>query len=260
MEKIEAYKRVLKTLKTNHVMVEGRKDGVYIRPAMQETDGGVFSAEWVRFYRTEERSNTFNFAANELNILAKTVPDAIITPFRDEILALCEAFGKSGQSGGSAPYTATAISKAVKKLMLQEPICPVTGIDEEWVDVTEMSGGTFLYQNKRCSGLFKYGDGKCSYVDAIVWKGVEDWDTFTGRVYVDNEKFELIGSSQYVRFPFKPKTFYIDVIRIPITKEDAVKGGSMGLHYIEDGAGECYYSVLKDPKQLEKVWEYYDKK
>ena len=42
-----------------------------------------------------------------------------------------------------------------------------------------------------------------------------------------------------------------------ITKEEAE---SRKLHYIEDGFGECYYTVLKDPKQLDKVFKYYDKK
>lgn len=202
-------------------------------------------------------TNTQKFAKRELDILAATVPDAIVTPFAKEILALCEAFGKSGQSGGSAPYTASAIAQVVKKLCLQEPICDVTGHENEWVDVSEMSDGEILWQNSRCSGLFKYPDGKLSYVDAIVWKGEEDWDTFTGRVYIDEKNFELIGSSQFARLPFKPKTFYIDVVRVPINKEEAE---SRNLHYIEDGFGECYYTVLKDPKQLDKVFKYYDKK
>ena len=46
-------------------------------------------------------TNTQKFAQQELDILAATVPDAIVTPFAKEILALCEAFGNSGQSGGS---------------------------------------------------------------------------------------------------------------------------------------------------------------
>ena len=167
-------------------------------------------------------TNTQKFAKQELDILAATVPDAILTPFAKEILALCEAFGKSGQSGGSAPYTASAIAQAVKKLCLQEPICDVTGHDNEWVDVAEWMGEP-MYQNARCGGLFKYQNGKCSYNDAIVWKGEEEYDTFTGRVYIDDKYFELIGSSQYARFPFKPKTFYIDVVRVPITKEEAAK-------------------------------------
>ncbi len=202
-------------------------------------------------------TNTQKFAKRELDILEATTPDAIITPFAKEILALCEAFGKSGQSGGSAPYTASAISQAVKKLMLQEPICDVTGHETEWVDVSEISDGEILWQNSRCSGLFKYPDGKLSYVDAIVWKGEEDWDTFTGRVYIDEKDFELIGSSQFAKLPFKPKTFYIDVVRVPITKEEAE---SRNLHYIEDGVNKCYYTILKDPTQLDKVFKYYDKK
>ena len=202
-------------------------------------------------------TNTQKFAKRELDILAATVPDAIITPFTKEILALCEKFGKSGQSGGSAPYTATAISKAVKKLLLQEPICDVTGHESEWVDVSEVEDGSILYQNNRCSALFKDGtESKAHYLDAIVWKGVEEYDTFTGRVYIDDKDFELIGSSQFVKFPFKPKTFYIDVIRVPISKEEAEQ---RDLHYSEDSFGECYYTILKDPKQLDKVFEYYDK-
>lgn len=201
-------------------------------------------------------TNMQKFAKRELDILEATTPDAIIIPFAKEILALCEAFGKSGQSGGSAPYTASAISQAVKKLMLQEPICDITGHESEWVDVAQDMGKP-MWQNSRCGGLFKHSDGKCSYVNAIVWKGEEDWDTFTGRVYIDEKDFELIGSNQFAKLPFKPKTFYIDVVRVPITKEEAE---SRNLHYIEDGFNKCYYTTLKDPTQLDKVFKYYNKK
>lgn len=202
-------------------------------------------------------TNTQSFAKQELDILAATVPDAIVTPFANEILALCEAFGKSGQSGGSAPYTASAISQAVKHLMLQKPICPVTGISEEWVNIREVSEeDEIMYQNKRCSALFKSKSGKCWYVDAIVWKGEEEYDTFTGSVYVDDKNFELIGSSQYVRLPFKPKTFYIDVVRVPIAKKEAEE---RKMHFIENEKDDCYYTILKDPKQLDRVFKYYDR-
>ena len=203
-------------------------------------------------------TNTQKFAKHELDILAATVPNAIVTPFTKEILALCEAFGNSGQTVASALYTASAISKAVKSLLLQEPICDVTGHESEWVDVVEIGDGSIMYQNSRCSALFKDGiESKAYYLDAVVWKGVEDYNTFTGRVYIDDKDFELIGSSQFVKFPFKPKTFYIDVVRIPISKKEAEK---RNLHYIEDGFNECYYTILKDPKQLERVFKYYIKK
>jgi hypothetical protein len=203
-------------------------------------------------------TNTQKFAKQEFEILRLTIPDAAVLPFEKEILELCEKFGNSGQSGGSAPYTATVISKAIKKLLLHEPICDVTGHENEWVDVSEMGDGSITFQNKRCSALFKNDvNSKAYYLDAIVWKGVEDWDTFTGRVYIDDKDFELISSKQNVRFPFKPKTFYIDVVRVPISEQEAEE---RNLHYIKDGFNECYYTILKDPKQLKKVFKYYEKK
>lgn len=202
-------------------------------------------------------TNTQKFAKQEMDILAATVPDAIVTPFSNEILALCEAVGKSGQSGGSALYTASAISQAVKKLLLQEPISEVTGHESEWNNVSEIGNGSIMFQNSRCAALFKDGvDATPHYIDAIVWKGVEIWDTFTGTVYIDDKKFELIRSSQYVKLPFRPKTFYVDVVRVSIKKEDA---DNRKMHYIEGDFNECYYSVIKDQKQLDAVFEYYEK-
>jgi hypothetical protein len=140
--------------------------------------------------------------------------------------------------------------------MLRDPITEITGQEKEWVNIKEIMDET-IWQNSRCGGLFKYSNGQCSYTDSIVWSGEEDWDTFTGRVYADDKEFELIGSSQLVKFPFTPKTFYVDVVRVPITKEEAEE---RNLHYIEDGFGECYYTVVKEPEQLEEVFNYYEKK
>lgn len=71
-----------------------------------------------------------NHAERELEILTKTFPDSILTPFTNEIIALCEAFGNSGQSGGSAPFTIQAILQTVKELMMFEPLTPLTGEEE----------------------------------------------------------------------------------------------------------------------------------
>jgi len=254
MEKKEAFKRVLETLKNNKSMVEAREDGIYIRLAGKEEKGEAFTLHWGKVLPIGEKSNTQSFAKQELDILAVTVPDAIVTPFANEILALCEAFGKSGQSGGSAPYTASAISQAVKHLMLQEPICPVTGIDDEWANIREVSeDDEMMYQNKRCSGLFKGKSGKCWYIDAIVFKG-ENGNCFTsGSVDLQGKaicgKF-TVGSAQLVKsFPFEPKTFYIDVLQTEwADKEQTEK---------KEGGG-WWSAVVKDEKQLDKAFKYYD--
>jgi hypothetical protein len=197
-------------------------------------------------------NNTLSHTERELDILVKSSIDPdnrpIIEEFIPEIKALVEKFGNSGQSGGSAPYTAGALASAIKKICLQEPICPIMGIDEEW---NENPDGFF--QNNRCSALFKNGkDGTPYYLDAIVWKGDteggsgNDWDIFTGAV-------ERITSRQSVKqFPFTPKTFYIDVTRVPFDKN---------IHSVNDavscGPGDFVY-LIKDKKQLDEVFEYYN--
>jgi hypothetical protein len=202
-------------------------------------------------------SNTLDKAIREFEILEKTVDSPIILPFKDEILALVDKFGESGQSGGSAPYTSGAISQAVKKLCMQEPICEITGEDEEWNDCGEY-GDEDTYQNNRCGAIFKKGiKGRAYYIDAIVWKGEEDYDTYLGSV-------EGISSRQYIKFPFKPKKFYIDVIRVyaPLAEIE-----ERGLDYYNDSYKDkdgnkvesYYYTVIKDKSQLEEVWKYYDK-
>jgi len=187
-------------------------------------------------------SNTASFAKRELDILVKSATDSenrpIIEEFIPEILALVDRFGKSGQSGGSASYTATALSQAIKKLCLQEPICPITGIDDEWVDVTSMGDGSIQYQNSRCYSLFKNGDDKAYYLDAIVWK-TADGHGFSGSAFLDGIKYR---SSHYVKsFPFTPKTFYIDVIEKEITPGD-------------------WEFTVKYPRQLAKVFKYYNQR
>lgn len=221
-------------------------------------------------------TNTQSFAARELDILAKTwdknTPDEepVILEFTTEILALCEAFGNSGQSGGSAPYTAGIICSVLKKLLLQEPISPISGIEEEWVSFYEINPNKPEgYQNSRCSALFKDAaieNGAPYYLDAIVWKGDtegesgNDWDTFTGTV-------AGVTSRQFIKeFPFTPKTFYIDVTRKELPA-DHTEEPFYELEYydqkiyeatgVKEWKKEKYRYVIKDPKQLERVWKYY---
>lgn len=192
---------------------------------------------------------TLTHAQKELDILVKSAEAndrPIIEPFIPEILALVKKFGESGQSGGSAPYTASAISQAVKHLCLQKPICPITGIDEEWMDISDLGGG-LTYQNNRLSSIFKQSKNDRPYfLDAIVWQGEDDYDTFIGTV-------NGISSRQYIKsFPFTPKTFYIDVVR------DFNIEGLENKNIIETGLGKYTYK-LKDENQLKEVFEYYDR-
>ena len=131
----------------------------------------------------------------------------------------------------------------------------ITGIDEEWVDVSSYgdSDSDIVYQNKRCSALFKNKDGRCWYLDAIIWKAQHD-QTWGGNAILPNEskwtnsdgkptvQFPCPGTNikgyQYVKaFPFEPKTFYVDVFQV----------------FNEKG----FDLYIIDKKQLEEVAEYY---
>ena len=179
----------------------------------------------------------------EFEQLKKINPDSIILEFENEIKLLVKKFFDSGQSGGSAPFYANAIANAVKSLCSFEPLCGITGEDNEFNEIAPNQ-----FQNKRLSSVFKDGkNGRPYYIDAIIFQGEDKWDSFTGSV-------EDITSRQYIKsFPFKPKRFRIDVKRV---KYDPIK--HKDLEYVKCGSGDYVY-FIKDRKQLEEVWEYYDK-
>ena len=145
------------------------------------------------------------------------------------------------------PYTAAALSQAIKKLLQFETIAPLTGEDNEWMEVDEDT-----YQNIRDSRIFKQGkDGRAYFLDAISFQGNIGLCPFTSNGSVTTEKGEAIKSRQYIKsFPFKPKTFYIDVIDYRWKDKEET---------IEDPDGDWWTHILKDTDQLREVFEYYDK-
>jgi hypothetical protein len=200
-----------------------------------------------------DKSNTLKHAERELAILVGSAKDPenrpIIEPFIPEILALVDKFGHSGQSGGSAPYVASAISQAVKHLCMQETIAPLTGEDGEWNDVSG-HGIPPEFQNNRLSSVFKdEKDGRAYYLDAIVFKSPNGHCWSCGDVKLKDGS--SISSRQYIKsFPFYPKTFYVDILEIEwADKEEKVE---------KEGGGWWTHSV-KDESQLEEVWKYYDR-
>lgn len=153
---------------------------------------------------------------------------------QENVLELLEVFSKQGHSGHSAPYVISLFNK----LANFEPVAPIMCTDDEWTDVGKF-GNDDTFQNKRCSAVFKQGvDGKPYYLDAIVWKN-QKGNTYTGNNCI-NSKHEKIKSSQLIKIPFTPKTFYIDVIDYEVAPDD-------------------WESVIKDESQLKEVWKYYEK-
>lgn len=115
----------------------------------------------------------------------------------NHVLKLLDVFSDEGHSGTSAPYAINLFEKLAKF----EPLVPLTGEDWEWADVSEQRGYT-LWQNKRCSHVFKDKNGAYD-IDGIHW-----WEWATDNE--TGEKFKAFFTNRHSRvdvtFPYTPKT------------------------------------------------------
>lgn len=114
------------------------------------------------------------------------------------VLKLLEVFSDEGHSGSSAPYAIDVFSTLAKF----EPLVPLTGAYWEWSDVSEYNDGP-LYQNKRCSHVFKDSTGAYD-INGIVW-----WEWCTDENGERYKSHFTNGESRVpVTFPYTPKTEY----------------------------------------------------
>lgn len=143
-------------------------------------------------------SALIQFAKAELKAAGYDMDDHSDHPnawMRDNLLQLLRVLSSQGHSGHSNAYLISAFAQ----LASFKPLGMLTGEDSEWVEVgTEEDGGP-LYQNKRCSSVFKGADGKAYNVE--------------GRVFVDKNGagFTNSNSRVWITFPYRPKTEYVDV-------------------------------------------------
>lgn len=161
---------------------------------------------------------------------------------QENVIELLEVFSKQGHSGHSAPYAINTF----KKLADYKPLGPIMCTDEEWGEPYDDDH----YQNKRLSSVFKDGkEGIPYYLNAIVWQGEDSWNTFTGTV-------EGVSSLQYIKLPFTPKTFYVDVTRELYNPQ---KHSINSDNVVSCGTGDYVYAI-KDRSQLKEVFEYYNER
>jgi hypothetical protein len=115
----------------------------------------------------------------------------------ENILELLEVFSKHNYSGSSAPYAINLFSTLAKF----KPIAPLTGEDCEWVDVAEYNG-SLMWQNKRCSSVFKDETGTYDIDGRVFWEWYRNNET--DEVY--KTYFTSKGSRVYINFPYtKPE-------------------------------------------------------
>jgi hypothetical protein len=123
-----------------------------------------------------------------------------------DMLELLSVFSSQGHSGFSASY----LLNCFEKLARFEPIVPLTGEDSEWNDTGDYGYGDRLYQNKRCSRVFKQEDrfdGQAYDVGGKVFieHSYDDNGEETTYSYTNGD------SAVPITFPYTPKTEYVDV-------------------------------------------------
>lgn len=142
-----------------------------------------------------------DYAENELNLIGMTDDGDMNGMMRKHLLHMVKEFADEGHSGFSASYAL----QCMEKLLRFKPLSPLTGEDDEWTDVTSISGVPH-FQNKRCSSVFKDGkDGQAYDIDGKVF-----WEWAKGE---DGTSYKSYYTSRESRVPV---TFPYTVLDKPI--------------------------------------------
>ena len=141
-------------------------------------------------------SNLLKHAERELKLIGYDGKDEYNNMAKAAIMELLTTFANQGHSGFSANYIVNLFNKLAK----YETLSPLKGNDDEWGNVSDMSGDRkTLFQNNRDGRVFKNDDG-AFFTEAIIW-------TESGESSYTNK-----DSNRYIKsFPFTPKTFYVEV-------------------------------------------------
>lgn len=77
------------------------------------------------------------------------------------MVEILEKFFGQWDSGGAVHVVAPVL----QRLIAGKPLGPITGADSEWVDRSDFHGQP-MWQNMRCSSIFKDGTGRAWDIDA----------------------------------------------------------------------------------------------
>lgn len=116
----------------------------------------------------------------------------------ENILALLTIFSEQGHSGTSAQYAIEVFSK----LASFEPLVPIQGGDDEWIEYEEG-----YFQNIRCSHVFKnssrFNGQAYDSEGRIFYDWSEDEDGKRSKQY-----YTCKDSAVPIRFPYTPSKVY----------------------------------------------------
>jgi len=173
-------------------------------------------------------SNLINHAKEELTIAGLFDKDADYGgALAESVMELIEVFSKQGHSG----HSASMVSNLFDKLSRFKPISPLTGKDDEWVEITDG-----MFQNKRNGAVFKDGnDGKAYFIDAYI-KRTPNGHCWSGCLNLkDGRSIRKCYIKDFSQMP----TITINVLEKEVSRDD-------------------WEMWIEDETQLEKLAKHYD--
>ena len=151
------------------------------------------------------------YAKSELDLIGLTEDstDEMNRDMRKCILEIMQKFADQGHSGFSAGYAVNILNK----LLRYEPLTPLTGEDDEWIELGYDS--ELKYQNKRFGQVFKDADGR-AYDSAgkVFYEWYErdlepDEEGYPG-IHKYRSHFTSRDSRVYIEFPYTPTVEYVE--------------------------------------------------
>ena len=151
--------------------------------------------QW-RLRRVHRLLDKIEGESNFVEHIRREVPegDEMQTAMRDHLIRMGQLFAAEGHSGFSAAYATSCLNK----LLRFEPLGPLTGEANEWMEVYQEDDGTPVYQNIRCSHVFKQGD-RAYDIEGRIFREPN------GCCYTSRD------SRVDVTFPYTPTREYVDV-------------------------------------------------
>lgn len=122
----------------------------------------------------------------------------------EAVMKLIKVFADEGHSGFSAGMAISVFEKVCRF----EPLTPLTGADDEWMDIAEYGDGSPCWQNIRCGHVFKDKNGAYD-IDGKIFREPN------GACFTNSE------SRTPVTFPYTPTRVYVDVPAAPDTGASA---------------------------------------
>lgn len=128
-------------------------------------------------------------AERELALAGVAGDDGYDGMLYEAVLEIVKKFADQGHSGFSASMTVGMLDK----LLRYEPLTPLSGEDDEWMEV-----GEGVYQNFRASHVFKESDGTAYDIHAVIVRDPHGgtWGT---------------RSRDPIEFPYTPEQTVVDI-------------------------------------------------